>query len=144
MPIHWYVTSLAQIMLNSYSELICYFFTILNHSPPSASSWLADVSAHISTRNNQWKFIIKFVFQHCRWFAALGNYHRNPWLTSLAYRLLTNETDVVKLLDVNIYNEFEEDWPPKYVKGSLYTYKYTSPTHKWAHHHHDHLTINPL
>ncbi|XP_032795513.2 lipase maturation factor 2 isoform X2 [Daphnia magna] len=60
------------------------------------------------------------------WFAALGTYHHNPWLVSLTYRILTNESDVINLLDSNIYNEFEEDWPPKYIKGSLYTYKYTS------------------
>ncbi|XP_057381107.1 lipase maturation factor 2-like isoform X2 [Daphnia carinata] len=60
------------------------------------------------------------------WFAALGTYHHNPWLVSLAYRILTNESDVINLLDSNIYNEFEEDWPPKYIKGSLYTYRYTS------------------
>ncbi|XP_046656178.1 lipase maturation factor 2-like [Daphnia pulicaria] len=64
------------------------------------------------------------------WFAALGTYHQNPWLVSLVYRILTNQTEVIHLLDSNIYNEFEEDWPPKYIKGSLYSYKYTfTPDH---------------
>nr|XP_018910530.1 PREDICTED: lipase maturation factor 2-like [Bemisia tabaci] len=57
------------------------------------------------------------------WFAALGTYHQNPWLVSFVYRLLTNEPDVLKLID-NSHNPFPSA-PPKFIRGSLYKYSYT-------------------
>ncbi|XP_015590063.1 lipase maturation factor 2 [Cephus cinctus] len=57
------------------------------------------------------------------WFAALGTYHQNPWLMSLAYRLLNGQPEVLSLLN-NAQNPFR-DGPPKYVKASLYHYRYT-------------------
>jgi len=56
------------------------------------------------------------------WFAALSTYHDTPWLVSLSYRLLQGEPSVRNLLD-------KEKLPtpaPKYIKGSLYRYKFTS------------------
>ena len=33
------------------------------------------------------------------WFAALGTYHQNPWLMSLAYRLLSGQPEVLALMN---------------------------------------------
>ncbi|XP_014250285.1 lipase maturation factor 2-like [Cimex lectularius] len=57
------------------------------------------------------------------WFAALGTYHQNPWIMSLAYRLLTGQQEVLNLLD-NTRNPFSSA-PPKYVRAFLYHYHYT-------------------
>ena len=57
------------------------------------------------------------------WFAALGTYHDNPWLVSLAYRLLQGETSVTKLLD----SDQAPSPTPKFVRASLYYYTYTKP-----------------
>lgn len=57
------------------------------------------------------------------WFAALGTYHQNPWIMSLAFRLLNNQPEVLALLD-HKHNPFA-DKAPKYVRASLYHYHYT-------------------
>lgn len=57
------------------------------------------------------------------WFAALGTYHQNPWLMSLAYRLLSGQSEVLNLMN-NVENPFRVK-PPKYIKASLYRYHYT-------------------
>ncbi|XP_046465996.1 lipase maturation factor 2 [Neodiprion pinetum] len=57
------------------------------------------------------------------WFAALGTYHQNPWLMSLAYRLLSGQPEVLALIN-QAQNPFR-DSPPKYIKASLYHYHYT-------------------
>lgn len=57
------------------------------------------------------------------WFAALGTYNQNPWLISLAHRLLSGQPEVVALLDP------ASPWvdaQPKYIKASKYTYHYTT------------------
>ncbi|RZF35032.1 hypothetical protein LSTR_LSTR009624 [Laodelphax striatellus] len=56
------------------------------------------------------------------WFAALGTYHQNPWLMSLAYRLLNNQPEVLSLID-RAHNPFNAR-PPKYVRANLYHYHY--------------------
>lgn len=56
------------------------------------------------------------------WFAALGTYHQNPWLMSLAYRLLHGQPEVLALMN-DAANPFR-DSPPKYVRASLYHYHY--------------------
>ncbi|XP_043198942.1 lipase maturation factor 2-like [Amphibalanus amphitrite] len=56
------------------------------------------------------------------WMAALGDYHANPWLTSLAYRILTGQKEVVSLLDTARYPFTFK--PPKYIRGMRYTYTY--------------------
>uniref|UniRef100_A0A1B6EIL8 Lipase maturation factor n=1 Tax=Cuerna arida TaxID=1464854 RepID=A0A1B6EIL8_9HEMI len=58
------------------------------------------------------------------WFAALGTYHQNPWLMSLTYRILTNQPEVLALMD-QANNPFKES-PPKYLRAELYHYHYTS------------------
>lgn len=55
------------------------------------------------------------------WFAALGSYQHNPWFLNLAYRLLTNEKDVLELIQ---YNPFP-DKPPKYLRAQLYKYHFS-------------------
>ncbi|KAJ9576239.1 hypothetical protein L9F63_006901 [Diploptera punctata] len=57
------------------------------------------------------------------WFAALGTYHQNPWLMSLAYRILHGQPEVLQLLDT-AKSPFPTK-PPKYLKASLYHYHYT-------------------
>jgi len=79
-----------------------------------------------------------FVFPHQPrldwqlWFAALGTYHDNPWLVSLAYRLLQGESSVRELLDFSM----NPSKPPKYVRASLYHYAFTkastSPKDWWT------------
>ncbi|XP_076802922.1 lipase maturation factor 2-like [Clavelina lepadiformis] len=59
------------------------------------------------------------------WFAALDNYHRNPWLISFMHRLLRGEPDVLKLIDRS-KNPFKER-PPKLIRAVLYHYHYTRP-----------------
>ncbi|KAL0280572.1 UNVERIFIED_CONTAM: hypothetical protein PYX00_001831 [Menopon gallinae] len=56
------------------------------------------------------------------WFASLGTYHQNPWLMSLAYRILDGEKKVMQLMDVK---RIPFNKPPKYLKASLYHYHYT-------------------
>ncbi|CAL7934808.1 unnamed protein product [Xylocopa violacea] len=64
------------------------------------------------------------------WFAALGTYHQNPWLMSLAYRLLSGQPEVLALMN-NIENPFR-DKPPRYIKASLYRYHYTPWSQSWT------------
>ncbi|XP_068973628.1 lipase maturation factor 2-like [Bombus flavifrons] len=63
------------------------------------------------------------------WFAALGTYHQNPWLMSLAYRLLSGQPEVLALMN-NMKNPFAEK-PPRYIKASLYRYHYTPWSQSW-------------
>ncbi|KZC09035.1 PREDICTED: lipase maturation factor 2-like [Dufourea novaeangliae] len=63
------------------------------------------------------------------WFAALGTYHQNPWLMSLAYRLLSGQPEVLALMN-NIESPFREK-PPQYIKASLYRYHYTPWSQSW-------------
>ncbi|XP_059468392.1 lipase maturation factor 2-like [Neocloeon triangulifer] len=55
------------------------------------------------------------------WYTGISTYQHNPWILSLAYRLLQGQHDVLQLLDP--YNPFQ--LPPKYIRASLYTYKFT-------------------
>ncbi|KAF4533557.1 hypothetical protein B566_EDAN001043 [Ephemera danica] len=48
------------------------------------------------------------------WFAALSTYHTNPWIVSLAYRLLQGQPEVLRLLD-EAHNPFPLN-PPKSSK----------------------------
>ena len=63
------------------------------------------------------------------WFAALSNYQHEPWLAFFLYRLLTNQPQVLKLIETNPFpNE-----PPKQIRVLLYRYNFTSPpsTNYW-------------
>lgn len=60
------------------------------------------------------------------WFAALGTYQRFPWFTRFLVRLLKNSADVTKLLEKNPF----PDAPPKYIRASLYDYRFTDREEK--------------
>lgn len=55
------------------------------------------------------------------WFAALGDYRRNPWLTSLMHRLLEGSPPVLRLFENNPFPAA----PPRYVRAVLYDYQFT-------------------
>ncbi|KAF5299715.1 hypothetical protein FQA39_LY11510 [Lamprigera yunnana] len=61
--------------------------------------------------------------------AALGDYKDHPWLLSLVHRLLQGRPEVRALLDRH-HSPFQ-DKPPKFIRGSLYKYRYTSWTERW-------------
>jgi hypothetical protein len=60
------------------------------------------------------------------WFAALGDYRRNPWFVSFLERLLRNQPAVTRLL---AHNPFPDN-PPRYVRARLYDYRFAD----WAEH----------
>lgn len=62
------------------------------------------------------------------WFAALGTYHQNPWISSLAYRILTGQPEVLDLLDTKT-NPFNKK-PPTFVRAVSYKYFYTPASTK--------------
>ncbi|MCH8156882.1 MAG: lipase maturation factor family protein, partial [Nitrospinae bacterium] len=56
------------------------------------------------------------------WFAALGNYERNPWFVRFVARLLEGSEPVLKLL---AHNPFP-DKPPRFIRAILYDYRFTN------------------
>jgi len=56
------------------------------------------------------------------WFAALDDYRNNPWLMTFIYRLLTEEQEVLNLID---RKRLPFQKAPKYIRMQMYTYKYT-------------------
>ncbi|HSR55216.1 MAG TPA: lipase maturation factor family protein, partial [Alphaproteobacteria bacterium] len=60
------------------------------------------------------------------WFAALGNYRRNPWFVSLARRLLEGEPTVLAFFKTNPFS----DEPPRYIRAVLYDYRFSDPEAK--------------
>ncbi len=56
------------------------------------------------------------------WFAALGDYRSNPWLTSVMARLLEGTPEVLGLLATNPF----ADRPPRFVRAVLYDYRFTN------------------
>lgn len=61
-------------------------------------------------------------------FASRGTYHQHPWIMSLAYRLLEGRPEVLTLLANNpSFNK-----PPKYIRASLYNYKYAPWTSRFV------------
>ena len=57
------------------------------------------------------------------WFAALGSYQHNPWLVSLAYRLLEGRQEVSQLMSPSC------PWrnkTPKFVRARKFTYTFTT------------------
>jgi hypothetical protein len=57
------------------------------------------------------------------WFAALGDYRRNPWLMSFMQRLLEGSPPVLELLATNPFG----DVPPRYVRAIVYDYHFSTP-----------------
>jgi hypothetical protein len=60
------------------------------------------------------------------WFAALGNYQRNPWFVSLVRRMLEGEPTVLAFFKTNPF----ADEPPKYLRAVLYEYRFSDPKTK--------------
>ncbi len=56
------------------------------------------------------------------WFAALSDVRQNPWFFGLAFRLLENSPDVVRLLGNNPFPEK----PPRYLRAELYRYRFST------------------
>lgn len=60
------------------------------------------------------------------WFAALSHYQHEPWLAFFLYRLLTNQKEVLRLIQNNPFSTS----PPKLLRVLLYRYNFTSPPSK--------------
>ncbi|XP_045463672.1 lipase maturation factor 2-like [Harmonia axyridis] len=58
------------------------------------------------------------------YWAAQSTYDKQPWLLSLTHRLLLGTPEVLSLLDRNRSPFLKK--PPKFIRGVLYKYKYTS------------------
>ncbi len=56
------------------------------------------------------------------WFAALGNYERNPWFIRFVVRLLQGSEEVLALIG---HNPFPEK-PPRYIRAVVYEYQFTN------------------
>ncbi|RZC35518.1 lipase maturation factor 2, partial [Asbolus verrucosus] len=56
--------------------------------------------------------------------AAYSTYDKQPWILSLTYRLLVGRPEVLVLLDRH-HSPFTQN-PPKYIRATLYKYKYSS------------------
>jgi hypothetical protein len=57
------------------------------------------------------------------WFAAMGSYRRYPWFVRFVAKLLQGDRAVLALLKHNPF----PDRPPRYVRASLYQYRFSSP-----------------
>lgn len=62
------------------------------------------------------------------YWAAQSTYDKQPWLLSLTHRLLTGRPEVLILID-KAHTTFASK-PPKYIRASLYKYKFTSWSHR--------------
>ncbi|NQY73171.1 MAG: lipase maturation factor family protein, partial [Candidatus Margulisbacteria bacterium] len=60
------------------------------------------------------------------WFAAMGSYQQHPWLLHLIYKLLQNDTDILRLI---YHNPFTEG-PPQFIRIELYEYRFPHPKEK--------------
>ena len=60
------------------------------------------------------------------WFAALSHYQHEPWLAFFLYRLLTNQAQVLHLIQNNPF----PSTPPKQLRVSLFRYNFTRPPSK--------------
>lgn len=58
------------------------------------------------------------------YWAAQSTYDKQPWLLSLTHRLLTGRPEALILIDKS-HSAFG-DKPPKYIRGVLYKYKFTT------------------
>ncbi len=56
------------------------------------------------------------------WFASLGHYTANPWVTQLMQRLLAGSPDVLDLMEVNPFGSE----PPRYIRAVLYHYTFAT------------------
>ena len=60
------------------------------------------------------------------WFAALGHYRQSPWIVHFCRRLLEGSPPVTGLLARNPF----PDKPPRYLRGQLFDYRFTTPDEK--------------
>ena len=60
------------------------------------------------------------------WFAALSHYQHEPWLAFFLYRLLTNQPEVLRLIQTNPF----PTTPPKQIRVLQYRYNFTTPPSK--------------
>jgi hypothetical protein len=79
------------------------------------------------------------------WFAALGNWQRNPWFVGFCKRLLEGSEPVLELLDENPF----ADGAPKYLRAVLYNYRFTTleerqSTGDWWHRERRGLYLGPI
>lgn len=56
------------------------------------------------------------------WFAALGTYTENPWVSGLMYRILVGDPVVLHLMEKAPFTK-----PPRYLRAVLYDYQFTMP-----------------
>ena len=56
------------------------------------------------------------------WFAALGDYRRNPWFVNFMYRISEDSPKVLALLKDNPFPKN----PPKYLRAQVYDYTFTN------------------
>jgi hypothetical protein len=75
------------------------------------------------------------------WFAALGSYQHNPWLLSVAHRMLLGRPEMQELLDNERYPFFASDGLDgavdkrprlRMVKAELWHYDFTRANTSWA------------
>ncbi|MBV9762145.1 MAG: lipase maturation factor family protein [Acidobacteriaceae bacterium] len=59
------------------------------------------------------------------WFAALGIYQENSWVSGLMYRLMTGSEPVIKLINPPPFQT-----PPRYMRALVYDYKFTTPAER--------------
>lgn len=57
------------------------------------------------------------------WFAAMTTPNQYPWSFNLVWKLLHNDSEVLKLFAENPFS----DQPPRYVRAVLYRYKFAQP-----------------
>ncbi|KAM9716315.1 LOW QUALITY PROTEIN: lipase maturation factor 1 [Menidia menidia] len=58
------------------------------------------------------------------WFAAFQTYEQSEWVIHIAGRLLSNDTNVLSLLD---HNPFQGRDPPRWIRGEHFRYKFSQP-----------------
>jgi lipase maturation factor 1 len=59
------------------------------------------------------------------WFAALGTYIDNPWVSGLMYRILVGDPVVLHLMSDPPFRK-----PPRYLRAVLYDYRFTEPAER--------------
>ncbi|HXJ60508.1 MAG TPA: lipase maturation factor family protein [Verrucomicrobiae bacterium] len=62
------------------------------------------------------------------WFAALGDVRQNPWFINFAVRLMQGAPEVLALVRHNPF----PGRPPKYIRASLYEYRFTDSAGRQA------------
>jgi len=62
------------------------------------------------------------------WFAALGDYRRNPWFVNFMYKILEGSNEVLALLKDNPFPQN----PPKYLRAQVYDYEFTDTQERSA------------